>query len=155
MIDRSKLTPGDWLVVGLLVVFLILGIAVRGAVNGLGDMGQGIKDTGEQLRISGKATAKQISDAFGAAGDAAGALPVLGSGLADELRKTGAANATALQTQAVATGNELVASGQSGIDNARRIAWLSGLLVFLVPSVLLLAIVLPRRLPELRGSPDA
>ena len=146
----SRLERGDYLVAGLIVVFLVLALVLHSAVADLSQMGTGIRQTGQTLRSSAHQTASEIRSAFGTAADAAGALPVVGGGLADSLRKTGSDNAAAIERQGVATGNDLIVSGRSGETNARRIADVGALLAFLVPTVLLLALVLPRRLAELR-----
>ena len=138
----------DALVAGLLVVFLLLSLGIRDAVGDLGQMGREIGQAGVALRDSGRETAGQIRGSFDAAADAAGSLPVVGGQLADSLRATGADTAGALERQAVTTGEDLAASGRQGDADAHRLANLLGLLSFLAPSSLLLALTLPRRLRE-------
>ena len=58
--------------------------------------------------------------------------------------------ASALENEARTTADDLIVSGRSGEDNAHRIADIAGILAFLVPTMLLLALVLPRRLETLR-----
>jgi len=140
-----RLERSDYPVIAMIAVFLVLALLLRSSVSDLAQMGTGIRQTGETLRSTSHDTAGQIRSAFGTAADAAGALPVVGSGLADSLRATGERNAAALESQGVATGNDLIVSGRSGETNAHRIANIGGLLAFLIPTTLLLAIVVPRR----------
>lgn len=141
----SRLQRGDALVAALLVFFLLLGLGIRDAVGDLGQMGREIGEAGAALRDSGRATAGDIRSAFGSAADASGSVPVLGGGLGDALRDVGESTAAALERQAVATGEDLARSGRQGQDDAERLADLLGLLAFVAPSALLLALTLPQR----------
>lgn len=147
----SRLRRGDALVAGLLVAFLLLALGIRDAVGDLGQMGSEIGRAGSALRDSGRDTAGQIRSAFAGAADAAGALPLVGSDLADSLRRTGDDTAGALERQAVTTGEDLARSGRQGDADAHRLADLLGLLAFVMPSALLLALTLPQRLREQRA----
>ena len=139
------LTRADAVIAGLVLVFAVLAIALHDAVDDLGDMGRSLSDAGTALQRSGKTTADQITTAFGDAADVAGGLPVIGGSLADRLRDTGDRSATALRSQAEATGRDLAASGIQGRDNASRVATIGALIAFIVPSALLLVPHVRRR----------
>ena len=83
-----RLERSDYPVIAMIAVFLVLALLLRSSVSDLAQMGTGIRQTGETLRSTSHDTAGQIRSAFGTAADAAGALPVVGSGLADSLRAT-------------------------------------------------------------------
>lgn len=147
-VARRRTIVGDAIVGGLLVVFAVLALSVHDAVGDLGQMGREIRRAGEGLRDSGRSTAREVRGAFAAAADAGGVLPVLGD-LAP-LRRVGDRLASSLERQAVATGEDLAASGRQGERDAARVAALAGWVTFLVPSALLLAITLPPRLRQIR-----
>lgn len=96
----------------------------------------------EELTIlgSGVATAgTTIKDSFDSAAGAVGAIPFVGDDLSQALRRTGEG-----------TGGELTALGQEGIERVHRLAVTTGLSVFGLPALLVLLILLPGRIRQVR-----
>ncbi len=80
-----------------------------------------------------------IRSAFLSAASAASNVPLAGDAIAGALRSA-----------AGATGGNLVAIGHSGENGAHHLGTVLGLLMWGIPSLLLLALILPRRLREMR-----
>jgi hypothetical protein len=135
----------DAIAAGLLVVFLLLALGIRDSVGDLGQMGAELGDAGAALRDSGREAAGEIRGAFDSAADTAGALPIVGGEFADTLRDAGDRNAAVIETQAVATGGDLLRSGRQGEDDAGQLADLLGVLTFLIGVVVVASFWLPRR----------
>lgn len=148
---RRRLITGDYLVAAAVVLFAVLAIALHSSIAGLADMAVGIRQSGQAIETSGKQTADEIRRSVGRAADAAGALPVVGGGVSSALRDTATRSADAVERESRVNGRLLVQSGLQGERDARSTARLVGWMSFLVPTILLLASWLPRRLPELRG----
>jgi hypothetical protein len=140
------LVRGDYLVGAAILLFALLAIALHSSVSGLAEMGEGIAETGVAIETSGKATAKEIRESVGKAADAVGSLPVVGGNVGNAVRDTADRSADAVERETRINGRLLVASGRQGADDARATATLVGWLAFLVPTILLLAQWLPRRL---------
>lgn len=150
---RARLVPGDYLVAGAIVVFAVLGLALHSSIAGLADMAAGLRQTGAAIETSGKETAGEIRRSVGRAADAVGALPVVGGRVGAAVRETADRSADAVERETRLNGRLLVRSGAQGEQDARSTARLVGWLTFLVPTILLLASWLPRRLePGTRGS---
>jgi hypothetical protein len=80
-----------------------------------------------------------VEDSFESAAGAVEILPFVGEGLATALRRSGRG-----------TGGELMVLGQEGEERIRRLALVMGLLVFVLPTLLLVVVTLPRRLGQVR-----
>lgn len=80
-----------------------------------------------------------VEDSFESAAGAVEILPFVGEGLAGALRRSGEG-----------TGGELVILGREGEARIERLALVLGLLVFALPTLLLLVVTLPRRLGQVR-----
>jgi hypothetical protein len=115
-------------------------------------MATGIKETGVAIERSGKATAGEIRVSVGRAADAVGALPIVGGSVGDAVRDTADRSADAVERETRANGRLLVESGAQGEKDVRTTARLVGWLAFLIPTILLLAQWIPRRLPEWRAA---
>ena len=149
---RARLSTGDYLIAAAIVLFALLAMALHSSVSGLGEMATGIKETGVAIERSGKATAGEIRDSVGQAADAVGALPVVGGSVGDAVRDTANRSAEAVERETRVNGRLLVESGAQGEEDVRTTARLVGWLAFLIPTVLLLAQWIPRRLPEWRAA---
>jgi hypothetical protein len=129
-----------------ILLFAWLGLQVHDSIAGLGDMAKGIKETGTEIERSGAVTSKEIRSGVGDAASAIGALPIVGGQAAATLRRTADNTAAAVEKESRASGRRLVLAGAQGEEDARDTAALVGWLAFLIPTVLLLAQILPRRL---------
>jgi hypothetical protein len=125
---RSTITR-DVLTVAALVLFLVLGLGIRAAIARLAVLGEGVESAGTT-----------VEDAFGDAAEAVGGLPVIGDTVADGL--TGAGEGT---------GGNVAELGRDGQDQVHRVANVTGLLMFAVPSGLVLVIAVPGRVREVRA----
>lgn len=126
---RNATVARDLLVLGLVILFAWLGVKTYDVVEELSVFGTGIVQAGDS-----------VENGFGSVAGAVGGLPIIGDDLSDAL--TGAGQGT---------GGELADLGQAGVDGVRRLAWTLGLLVFLLPTVLLLVVALPRRIRQVRS----
>lgn len=135
----------DFAVAGAVVVFAVLAIQLSAAVNGLGDMADGIRQTGASIQSSGHATAKEIERSVGSAADALQGVPFVGGEVARRVREAAGRSAAAVERESRIDGARLVDAGRQGDEQASKIAGLVGWFAFLVPTVLLLAIWIPRR----------
>ena len=126
---RTATIVRDVVAVGLVVFFAWLGMRTYDVVDRLSVLGTGVVQAGTT-----------VQDGFGSVADAVNGLPVIGDDLADALTGAGAGS-----------GGQLVDLGQAGVDSVRRLAWSLGLLVFALPTVLLLVAVLPRRIRQVRA----
>lgn len=148
---RARLSTGDYLVAAAIVLFAVLAISLHSSIAGLADMAVGIRQTGEEIRASGKLTADEIRSSVEGVADAVSALPLVGPGVAADVRETARRSADAVETATRENGGLLVQSGRQGEQDARSTARLVGWLAFLVPTILLLAQWIPRRLPAWRA----
>ena len=119
----------DVLVLALLVVFAWLGLAVHDAVDRLAVLGEGVQATGGA-----------VQGGFDSAADAVDDTPVVGDEIADGLRGAGEE-----------TGGEVVDLGERGESGVHRLADLLGLLVFGLPTVLVVARYVPARVAQARA----
>jgi hypothetical protein len=117
----------DALTLLLLAAFVWLGFRVKHDVDRLGVLGIGVTDAG-----SG------IWKGFLSAASTAGNVPLAGGALSDLLRNA-----------AGATGGNVIAVGRAGTNGAHHLATVLGLLMWGIPTLLLL-LVLPRRIREAR-----
>ena len=148
---RERLILGDYLVAGAIVLFAAFAVALHSSVAGLADMAVGIRQTGEEIRTSGKVTAEEIRDSVDAAANAVGSLPIVGPSAAARVRETARRTAGAVESATRENGTLLIQSGVQGEADARSTATLVGWMSFLIPTILILTSWLPRRWPQLRG----
>jgi hypothetical protein len=144
---------GDLAVIVAIVGFAWLALALRDSVAELGDMATGIRDTGTAIQSSGRATSREIRDGIGQAADSLASVPLAGEDLRSRVRRTGDRTADAVERETRIDGERLAVAGRQGQRDALETARLVGWLAFLVPTVLLLATWLPRRLPALFDRP--
>jgi hypothetical protein len=125
---RVRAVARDALTLLLLAGLAWLGFRVKHAVDGLAVLGTGVADAGSGIRSG-----------FLSAASVVGNVPLAGDALSGALRSA-----------AGATGGNLVAVGHTGESDAHHLGTILGLLMWGVPSLLLLGLVLPRRLREIR-----
>ena len=121
---RWRTIAGDLVVLALLVLFAWLGLRVYHAVDQLASLGHGVSQAGNQ-----------VTAGFTAAAGAARGIPVIGGTLAGALAHGGAQ-----------AGGDVRGIGEAGARSAHHLASLLGVLTWGLPTVLLLALVLPGRL---------
>ena len=125
---RARTVLGDLLALALVLVFAWLGITVHDAVDRLAVLGEGVSGAGSAVR-----------GGFDAAAEAVDGTPLVGGAIAGGLRDAGED----------ATGN-VAELGDRGEDAVHRLALVLGLLVFALPTVLVLVRWLPPRLAQVR-----
>jgi hypothetical protein len=125
---RGKAIARDAVVIALLIVFVWLGFRVYHDVDKLSSLGRGLVETGHSIKSG-----------LSAAASALGSVPIAGGALAG-----------ALHDASTATGNTAVQVGRSGEQDAHNLAVLLGLLMWGIPSLLLLLLTLPGRISSAR-----
>lgn len=125
---RGRAVARDALVLITLFVLGWVALKVHDSVDGLAVLGTGVADSGEA-----------VQGGFNRAGDALGALPVVGGEVGDALRSVGEG-----------TGGEVAEAGRTGEEQVHELADLLGVLFFAIPAGLLLALTLPRRIRQVR-----
>jgi hypothetical protein len=125
---RAKAIARDAVVIALLIVFVWLGFRVYHDVDKLSGFGKGLVATGHSIK-----------SAFSTAASALGSVPIAGGALAGALRDA-----------STATGNTTVQLGRTGEQDAHTLAVLLGLLIWGIPSLLLLLLTLPGRIASAR-----
>jgi hypothetical protein len=125
---RHGTVLGDLAVVCLVVVFAGFGLGVHGAVDRLAVLGTGVRDGGNS-----------VQSGFGSAADQVKGVPLVGGSLADALHGAGQQS-----------GGRVAALGKQGEEDVHHLALILGLVVFALPTILLLALVLPRRVRQIR-----
>lgn len=118
----------DLVLLGLVVVFAWMGFKVHDAVNSLAVLGSGVKDAG-----------LSVQSGFNSAAGAVGGVPFVGGKLSD-----------ALQSAGQGSGGNVAALGQSGVDKVHELAQILGLVVFALPTVIVLLIMVPPRIRQIR-----
>lgn len=118
----------DVAAVVLVVLFAWAGYRVYHAVDGLAVLGTGVKNAGVS-----------VESGFGSAAGAVRGIPLVGGSLAGALESAGQGS-----------GGNVAALGQQGEDKVHQLALLLGLLVFVLPTVLLLVLLVPSRVRQIR-----
>jgi hypothetical protein len=118
----------DLVLLGLVVLFAWMGIKVHDVVNELAVLGFGVKNAGTS-----------VQNGFSSAAGAVGGIPFVGDRLAGALESAGQGS-----------GGNVAALGQSGVDKVHRLALLLGLIVFALPTVIVLLIMVPPRVRQIR-----
>jgi hypothetical protein len=125
---RGRAIALDAATVLCVLLFAWLGATVHEAVEELADLGEGVRGAGTA-----------VQDGFRSAGDAVDDVPLVGGKIAEGLRDAGRDSGGAVES-----------SGRKGEDAAHDLADLLGLLVFLLPTGLVLFRVLPGRVEQVR-----
>ena len=147
---RRATILGDALVVALVVLFAVLGKRVHDSVAELASLGRAVGEAGTSVQQSTSSAAGAVRDGLGTAADAIDGVPIVGVQVAGGLRE-GAAQATGgLESAGRAAGGDIVQAGREGEDRALDAARVLGWSTFLVPVVLLLTRLLPRRNGQIR-----
>ncbi len=118
----------DLVLLGLVVLFAWMGIKVHDVVNELAVLGFGVKDAGTS-----------VQNGFSSAAGAVGGIPFVGDRLAGALESAGQGS-----------GGNVAALGQSGVDKVHRLALLLGFIVFALPTIIVLLIMVPPRIRQIR-----
>jgi len=126
---RNATILRDVMCVLLIVFFCWCGIKTYQAVDKLTVFGTAVSDTGTS-----------IQKGFGSAASAVGGLPIVGDQLKNALNDAGSS-----------TGGNLSSLGQQGNDQVHRLALLLGFLIALLPTIVVLIAVLPRRIRQVRS----
>ena len=130
---RTRTVIRDVLVVLLLVLFALLGVRVHDLVDELAVLGHGVREAGTSVQTG-----------FDSAAEAVDGVPLVGGKVAEGLRGAGEG-----------TGGNVEELGARGENAVHRVANLLGLLFFALPSAVVLARYLPRRLEQVRTLTDA
>lgn len=120
---RARAILHDLVVALCILVFAVLGVRVHDGVDRLAELGRGVSDAGTA-----------VQSGFAAAAAAAGAVPVIGGPLGDALRQAGGS-----------AGGQVAQVGADGERSAHQLARLLGVLVWALPTGLLLLLVGPPR----------
>jgi hypothetical protein len=118
----------DAVLVALLAFFAWTAFEVYDAVDSLSVLGNGVTSAGQS-----------IQGGFESAGGAVAGIPVIGDDLAGALEGAGGE-----------TGGNVAALGKKGSDAVQRTALTLGLLAFFVPALIVLAVMLPGRIRQIR-----
>lgn len=125
---RRRTLVADVLCLALLVLFGWLGWRIFDRIDAVSALALGVQDAGQS-----------VQGGFTSAASAVAGVPVVGSALSDALNAAGGA-----------TGGNVVDLGVLGQTAVHRTALLAGWLVFLLPTAVLLALYLPRRVSRIR-----
>lgn len=126
--QRRRQITSDVIVLVLVLFFVWVGTVVHDTVASLGVLATGVKEAG--LTVEG---------GFTSVADAVSQVPVVGEAIGGAIAGAGEG-----------TGGNLADLGQSGEDAVNQLAMILGLVTALLPILVLLAVVVPRRLRRLR-----
>src|SRR3954451_19275374 len=140
---------GALVVLLLLIVFAWMGVKVHNAIADLAGVGRGIQDSGRQIAATTRETAGAIEGAFNDAADTVGGLPLVGGQLAKSLREAPRGATDPIRTTGDDTGAKIVRLGVEQEKQTYQLANLVGWVVFLLPSIVLLAWTLPPRVRQI------
>ena len=118
----------DLAVLAVVLFFAWLGVKVHDLVDNLAVLGSGVKDAG-----------LSVQSGFSSAAGAVKGIPLVGARLSGALESAGHGS-----------GGNVAALGQSGVDKVHEVARLLGVLVFALPTAVVLAVVLPFRIRQIR-----
>ena len=125
---RAAVLAKDVVALLLVLLFAWLGLAVHDAVDRLAVLGEGVRGAGDSIQTGFDTAAGAVDD-----------VPLVGDRVGDGLREAGEG-----------TGGNVADLGSRGEDSVHRLANLLGLLVFLLPTALLLIRVVPARIDLVR-----
>jgi hypothetical protein len=123
----------DLVVVGLIVLFVRIGLTVHELVGDLAVLGSGVKEAGQT-----------VQGGFDNVAGAVGGIPVVGGPLSDAFHNAGQG-----------TGGNVAALGQQGEDAVFLLARTLGIVTAALPIAVLLVAVLPRRVRVIREMSSA
>src|SRR3954468_8449392 len=147
----GRTVAADVAVIAALIVFAWLGVKVHDAIADLGGVGGSIQDSGRALAATTRDTASGIEGTFnGAAGRVQG-LPLVGGDLANALRAAPRGATDPIRASGDAQGEKIVRLGVEEENRTYKAARLIGWLVFLLPSVVLLAWRVPPRVRQVQA----
>jgi hypothetical protein len=130
---RNATIAGDLGVLLAVALLAAAGLKVHHDVSELASLSRGVQSAGSA-----------VQGGFEAAAGAFGATPIVGPALGEALREAGERS-----------GGEAVRAAREGEEDVNRLADLLGWLIFLVPTALLLARHVPRRLADVRRLTEA
>jgi hypothetical protein len=142
---RAATLARDAAVLLLVLVFAWLGVKVHDAVADLAALGRGLQDAGTAVGATARDASGAIRDGFGAAAGAIEGTPLVGGEVAGALRSAGESAAVPLQQEGEAQAGKLIEAGRAGEAKAYATANLLGWVTFGLPTLLVLALWLPRR----------
>lgn len=161
---RSRALAGDLVVLALLILFAWMGMKVHDGVLELTAVGREIQDSGRAISATTRDTAGAIDGAFASAGGAVDGVPLVGEQLAGALRDAPGGATSALRATGDEQGAKVVRLGVEQVRRTETAANWAGWLVFLLPSLVLLARTVPDRIRKLiamnsaqrslRGAPE-
>src|SRR5918998_4362902 len=125
---RNATIAGDLGVLLAVALLAAAGLKVHHDVSELASLSRGVQSAGSA-----------VQGGFDAAAGAFGATPIVGTALGEALREAGERS-----------GGEAVRAAREGEQDVNRLADLLGWLIFLVPTGLLLARHVPRRVADVR-----
>ncbi len=125
---RTSTILRDLALLGLVVFFGWIGLTVYNAVDSVTVLGSGVKDAG-----------LSVQSGFGSAAGAVEGIPLVGGRLAG-----------AFQSAGQGSGGNVAALGQKGEDKVHHLALMLGFLVFALPTILVLVIMVPARVRQIR-----
>ena len=130
---RNVTIAKDVAAVLLIVLFAWAGLKVHGTVTDLNTISRGVQDAGTSVQTGFADVASAVSS-----------VPLVGGQLQEGLAKAGGA-----------TGGNVVEAGKAGEqavdDTARILGWVT----FLLPTLTLLVVIVPRRIRQVRRLTDA
>jgi len=126
--QRGRQIASDVVAVLLIVFFIWVGTVVRDTVNELAVLATGVKQAGQT-----------VEGGFQSVADAVSQVPVVGESIGNAIAGAGDG-----------TGGNLAELGQSGEDAVNRVATILGAVTAILPILVLLAVVVPRRIRALR-----
>jgi hypothetical protein len=147
---RRAAILGDLAVIALIAVFAWLGLRVYDSVASLASIGREVQATGRSVDASAREAAGAVRGGFGEAADTLDGVPLVGEQVAEALRSAGNTTAAPLERQGRQSGGQLAAVGREAEAQTLRTARVLGWVTFLMPTVLLLALVLPSRVARVR-----
>ena len=125
---RRATMVGDLATAGLLGLLAWMAVRVHDAVDRLAVLGSGVREGGLSVQAG-----------FGSAAAKVNGVPLVGDSLAGALRGAGQGS-----------GGRVAALGSQGEAGVHHLALILAAVVFAVPALLVLALVLPRRVRQIR-----
>lgn len=142
---RTRTLTGDLVVVALLIVFAWMGVKTHDAILELTSVGRGIQDSGRAISSTTRNTASAVDGAFADAGNAVDGIPLVGEQLGGTLRGAPSGATSALRATGDEQGGRIVRLGVEQVKKTETAANWAGWLVFLLPTLVLLARFVPDR----------
>jgi hypothetical protein len=130
---RNATIAKDVAAVLLILVFAWAGTTVHSTVTDLNNISRGVQDAGTSVQTG-----------FADVATAVAGIPIVGGQLKDGLQHAGGA-----------TGGNVVAAGVAGEQAVNDTARILGWVTFLLPTLTLLVVILPRRIRQVRRLTDA